>query len=287
MASARHDTGSALLARMVLLAAMLVVIAPMALFLSYGFFQVAEREIVFEPTLGNFAEFVSNESYLSIFLLTMRLAAEIAIINTAMGFCVAYAIWRAPGRAKQALLFASAIPLLMSYVIKIYAVRSMLGYNGLINGTLGALGLIDEPIEALLFNMVSVRITLSIVLLPFAVLPSFVALERIQHSLLSAASDLGATSWQRFRTVVVPMAMPGVALSATFTFVLASGDFLVPELVGGVNGFTFGRLIFTQFGLAFNWPLGAAMSAVLLLIALSVIIVAQRISNPKWQMANG
>jgi spermidine/putrescine transport system permease protein len=128
-----------------------------------------------------------------------------------------------------------------------------------------------------------VRITLVIVLLPFMTLPIIVALERIPESLLLAAADLGASGPQVFARVVLPLSLPGAVVGAMFTLVLAAGDFLAPELVGGIQGFTYGRLVFSQFGLAFNWPLGAALSILLLVVALGVIFGARRLSNPRWQ----
>ncbi len=261
----------------------LFILVPLASFLAYGFLPVVDNAVVYEPTLDNFVNIVSNASYRTTFLRTMQLALEVSVFNFVLGYATAYFIWRRPPAWRNALVIALAIPLLMSYIIKIYAMRGVLGTNGLLNSALLALGLVDEPVSALLFNLTAVRITLSVVLLPFMVLPICVALERIAPQVLQAAADLGASEIQTFRWVIMPLSLPGAIVGAMFTFVLASGDFLAPELVGGIEGFTYGRLVFSQFGLAFNWPLGAALSVLLLVVALAVISVARRLSNPRWQ----
>jgi spermidine/putrescine transport system permease protein len=106
------------------------------------------------------------------------------------------------------------------------------------------------------------------------ILPVFISLERIPHRLLEASTDLGASQWRTFRHVVLPLSLPGTVAGALFAFVLALGDFVTPQMVGGTSGFTFGRLIWSQFGLAYNWPLGAAMAGVLLATAMAVILAA-------------
>ena len=260
-----------------------VILLPLFSFLAYGFLWVDGNSIVYSLTLDNFINLFSNPSYRATFLRTMRMAFEVSLVNFALGYATAYFIWRRPPAWRNFLVIALAIPLLMSYIIKIYAMRGVLGTNGLLNTVLLALGLADEPVTALLFNLTAVRITLSVVLLPFMVLPIYLALERIPATVLHAAADLGASELQTFWRVVLPLSLPGGIVGAMFTFVLASGDFLAPELVGGIQGFTYGRLVFSQFGLAFNWPLGAALSILLMIVALAVIYAARRLSSPRWQ----
>jgi spermidine/putrescine transport system permease protein len=204
-------------------------------------------------------------------------------INLLLGYPVAYVLASLDGRLKYHLVLALVIPLLMSYIIKIYAMRGILGPSGLLNQALILLGILDRPSDLFLFNMNAVLITMAVIMLPFMILPIFIALERIPRSLLDASADLGATPWQTFRRITLPMSLPGAVVGAMFCFVLALGDFLAPELVGGTQGFTFGRLVFSQFGMAFNWPLGAALSVVLLAVALAVIGLASRIASPRWQ----
>jgi spermidine/putrescine transport system permease protein len=168
------------------------------------------------------------------------------------------------------------VPLLMSYIIKIYAIRSILGGNGFLNRFLVWTGLIDQPLTLFVFNLNAVLLTLTVLLIPFAILPIFLSLERIPRSLIEASVDLGASNWQTFWRVIVPLSLPGVMTAASFVFVLAIGDFLTPQMVGGPNGFTFGRIIYSQFGAAFNWPFGAALSAILAVVMTAVIAFGRR-----------
>jgi len=279
---------SLLNARLALAAAVWVplcvlILAPLAGFLLYGFFSVEDNEIRYALTLDTYAEALGNGSYMTTFRRTILLALQVSLTCLVLGYASAYFIWTRPPAWRFPLLFLLAAPLLMSYVIRIYAMRGVLGVNGLLNNVLVGLGIVDAPLSAFLFNLTAVRITLTVVLLPFAALPVYVALERIPANLLQASADLGAGEWRTFRSVILPLTLPGASVGAMFAFVLASGDFLAPELVGGIQGFTYGRLVFSQFGLAFNWPLGAALSALLLVVALAVILFARRIGSPRWQ----
>ena len=150
----------------------------------------------------------------------------------------------------------------------------MLGLNGLLNQALVGIGILDQPSKAFLYNQQAVLITMTVIYLPFVILPVYISLERIPHRLLEASTDLGASAWRTFRHVVLPLSLPGTVAGVLFAFILAMGDFVTPQMVGGTSGFTFGRLIWSQFGLAYNWPLGAAMAAVLFATALLVILVA-------------
>lgn len=261
----------------------LFILTPLATFLIYGFWQVKEGEIITDFSLGNYRDFLANESYRRVFLWTLGLAVQVTLINLVLGYAVAYFVARRGRTLKYLLILAVIVPLLMSYIIKIYALRGLLGSKGLLNQFLMLIGALSEPSDLFLFNLTAVLITLSIVLLPFSILPIFIALERIPANLAAVSSDLGANAWHTFRYVTLPLSLPGTIVGAMFVFVLAVGDFLVPQLVGGTRGFTYGRLVFSQFGMAYNWPLGAALSVILLIVAMSVIIAAGRLANPRWQ----
>jgi spermidine/putrescine transport system permease protein len=171
--------------------------------------------------------------------------------------------------------------LLMSYVIKIYAIRSILGLNGFLNKALLAIGLISEPSTMFVFNLNAVLLSLTLLLIPFAILPIFLTLERIPRTLLSASDDLGASGLQGFLRITLPLSLPGVASAASFVFVLSIGDFLTPQMVGGVSGFTFGRILYSQFGTAFNWPFGAALSVALAAVVVVAILLGERLGRSR------
>jgi spermidine/putrescine transport system permease protein len=197
----------------------------------------------------------------------------VAVLTVIIAYPVACLIARLSGSAKYMMLLAVVIPMLMSYVIKIYAIRAILGGNGLINRALIASGVIETPITLFVFNMNAILLTLTVLLIPFAVLPIFLSLERIPPSLLEASADLGASATYRFLTITLPLSLPGVAAAASFVFVLAIGDFLTPQMVGGPSGFTFGRVIYSQFGTAFNWPFGAALAVILSVVIITALAI--------------
>ncbi|WP_088348812.1 MULTISPECIES: ABC transporter permease [Rhodomicrobium] len=256
-----------------------LILAPMVTFLLYSFWSVQDGRLSRELTLVNYATFLSNPSYRSVFLGTLQLTATVAAIGLVLGYVIAYLIWRVRSSLRYFLLLFSVIPLSMSYIVKIYAMRSILGYNGFLNSALLAAGLISEPSKLFLFNQTSVMITMAVIYLPYAILPIFLSLERIPLSLIAASADLGARPGQTFRRVVLPMSLPGSIVGALFVMVIALGDFLTPQMVGGNQGFTFGRAIWSQFGMAFNWPFGTALAVVLLLASLAIMAVAGAISS--------
>lgn len=255
------------------------IVVPLASFLAHGFFSVADGKIVYQPTLLNYARFFGDPIYIPLFLRTCLLALEVAAITVLLGYPIALLLASLRGRAKYAATLAFVVPLLMSYIIKIYAIRAILGNEGFLNRLLLWLGILDEPTNLLVFNLNAVLFTLSAILIPFTILPIFVALEKIPGNLVEASSDLGAGLWQTFWRVILPLTLPGVVLGASFSFVLAIGDFVTPEMVGGPTGFTFGRAVYSQFGLAFNWPFGAALSVMLLLVVLLAILAAGRLGR--------
>ncbi len=258
------------------------ILVPLLLFLTLGFFEVQGTDIAYHPTLKNYARFFSDPGLLPTFIRTCWLGLKVATITVVLGYPVAYLLASLRGRTKYAIAMLFAVPLLMSYIIKIYAIRSILGGNGFLNRILLYLGIIDEPWTFLIFNLNAVMLTLAILLVPFAILPIFVALERIPRNLLEASADLGAPPARTFLTVILPLSLQGVVIGASFTFVLAIGDFVTPQMVGGIQGFTFGRIIYSQFGFGNNWPFGAALSVILLLPVLLAIVIADRFGRARY-----
>jgi len=258
---------------------LLFIVVPLVSFLAHGFFSVENGRIIYRPTLLNYARFFGDPIYIPLFLRTCLLALEVAAIGVLLGYPIALLLAGLKGRAKYAATLVFVIPLLMSYIIKIYAIRAILGNEGFLNKLLIFLGLLDRPSNFLVFNLNAVLITLATILLPFTILPIFIALEKIPANLIEASSDLGAGGLQTFWRVVLPLSLPGTVVGASFTFVLAIGDFVTPEMVGGPNGFTFGRAVYSQFGLAYNWPFGAALSVMLLAVVMVAILASGRLGR--------
>lgn len=279
----REDGGEramrALLATLAYGAPFLFILVPLLLFLLQSFFYVENTEIVRSFTLANYVRFFSEATFIPIFFYTCLLSLGAALITVVLGYPVALLLASLSGRAKYLLTLVFVIPLLMSYIMKIYAIRSLLGGNGFLNRMLIAAGIIDQPITFLIFNLYAVMLTLALILLPFTMLPIFITLDRIPRQLVDASHDLGATGWQTFRRVILPLSASGTLIGASFTFVLALGDFVTPQMVGGMNGLTFGRVIYSQFGFAFNWPFGAALSVILLVFVALILVLTGRVFN--------
>jgi spermidine/putrescine transport system permease protein len=247
------------------------ILAPLASFLTYSFFRMEGGQIVRDLSLANYRRFFTDAIFLPVLWQTCILCLAVAALAVLIGYPVAFLLASLRGRIRYYLLLAVLVPLLMSYIIKIYAIRSILGGTGFLNRFLLWTGLVDQPLTLFVFNLNAVLLTLTVLLIPFAILPIFLSLERIPVALIEASSDLGASGLQTFLRIVLPLSLPGMVTAATFVFVLAIGDFLTPQMVGGPNGFTFGRIVYSQFGTAFNWPFGAALSAILALVVVAVI----------------
>ncbi|BAV51435.1 ABC transporter permease [Mesorhizobium loti] len=257
------------------------VLVPLAIFLVYSFFSVDQGTIIYAPTLGNYVRFFTDPIFLPVFWNTIVLCVSVAVICILLAYPAAYFLTTLKGRWRYALLMLLLVPLLMSYVIKIYAIRSILGLNGFLNKALVALGILQQPSTLFVFNMNAILLTLSLLLIPFAILPIFLSLERIPQTLLRASDDLGASGLQTFLRITLPLSLPGVASAASFVFVLAIGDFLTPQMVGGISGFTFGRILYSQFGTAYNWPFGAALSVALAIVVICAILIGERFGRSR------
>jgi spermidine/putrescine transport system permease protein len=260
------------------------ILAPLVLFLIQSFFHVEHGDIVRELTFRNYVRFFSDAAFVPVFFRTCALSLGVALLCVLFAYPVAFLLASLHGRRKYVMMLVFVVPLMMSYIIKIYAIRAILGSNGFLNRILLSLGIVDAPLTFLIFNLNAVLLTLAVILLPFAILPIFIALERIPGNILAASADLGASAWQTFRGVIWPLSLQGTIVGATFTFVLALGDFVTPQMVGGTSGFTFGRIIYSQFGFAFNWPFGAALSVILLLVVLAAIVATGLAQRARHQL---
>ena len=250
------------------------ILLPILSFILISVWTLDHGQIVEQFTLGNYAAFLTESSYLSVYGSTVLLSLEVTALNLLLASLVALFIFRRGARTRFVLLMLFMLPLFMSYILKVYAIRGILGQHGLLNEGLMALGVISEPIAALLFSRTAIFLTLAVLYLPFAVLPIHLALDRIPANYLAASADLGGTTRDELRHIVLPLAIPGMVVAAVFTFVLTFGDFVTPQMVGGTEGFTFGRIVFSQFGLALNWPLGSALAVVLLATTLVAVALA-------------
>ena len=257
----------------------IIILIPLLSFLSYSFFTVDNVEIIHEFSLYNFKEFLMGEIYIPTFFRTLLLALTVMIACMITGYPIAYFLAMYAHRSKYFILLILIIPLFMSYIIKIYMMRSILGYSGLINKLLMMFGIISEPSEFFLYNQNAVIITLIIILLPLIIIPTFTSLEKIPRNIIEATYDMGCKPFQSFRYVIFPISLPGLIVGAVFVFILALGDFVTPQLVGGTSGFTYGKIIYSNFGMAFNWPFGTALASILLIVSVLIILLTNYLTR--------
>ena len=243
-------------------------IAPMAFFVVVSFWQVEYFEMSTEPTIANYRDVFAN--YWRVMGFTVVLATATALLTTVLGFVFSFLARFRAGEWAQALLFIVLVTLFGGYLMKIYAWKTILGNEGVLNSALMAAGIISSPITSLLYSPQAVVVTLMHFNLPFAVLPIYASMRGIADSEVEAARDLGAGRWPVLSTVIVPRCQSGIVAAFSFVFLMVAGDYVTPLLVGGKQTMI-GNLIAPQFGAQFNWPLGAAMSIVMLIAAIVII----------------
>jgi spermidine/putrescine transport system permease protein len=212
-------------------------------------------------TLAQYGEVLGRASYRILFARSVLISATVTLLTVALAYPMAYFV-AFHARHKFLWLVALTIPFWTSYLLRVFAWKIILGFNGVINSGLIRLHLIDQPLSFLLYNPFAVVVTLAHAWAAFAILPIYVSLEKIDRSLLEAASDLGDSALRRFLRITLPLSMPGVIGAAILIFVPTTGDFVTPELVGGTKGTMIANVIEVQFNAVGNWPLGAALSLV-------------------------
>lgn len=225
--------------------------------------------------LGAYEELLGEDIYWLVLWNTMRLAVVVTTITLLLGFAVAMALSRLSGTWRIGLFACVVLPLWISVLVRTFSWMLILEKNGPLNRFLLAGGIIDEPLS-FLFNFTGVMIGMVHVLLPYAALPIYAALVKIDPALLRASEGLGASGITTFRRIVLPLATKGIATAATFTFLLSLGFFITPALLGGAKSTTISMLIDTFVNERLAWPLASAASMVLLALALGVIAIAAR-----------
>lgn len=233
-------------------------------------------EIVRTPTLANYQRFFTEPMFTYLLGKSLVIGLFAAILTVVVAYPVAYFVsFKARGN-KLVWIIVITLPFWMSYLLRVFAWRLILGYNGVLNSGLTGFGLIDEPLEFILYNNFSVVLTLVHAWAPFAVIPIFLSMERIDRTLFQAAADLGDTPWQRFWRVTWPLTLPGVFSAGILVFIPTVGDYVTPQLVGGTEGTMVGNLMFAMFGRLNDWPLGSTMALIsLVAIGLTVLLASR------------
>ncbi|HEY6607667.1 MAG TPA: ABC transporter permease [Candidatus Limnocylindria bacterium] len=227
-------------------------------------------------TLAQYQRVWETESYLRLLGTSVLVALAVAASVTVLAFPIAYFLaFRARERATLYLVLL-LIPFAVSFLLRIMAWRLMLGQEGAINSFLSWSGLASGPVDLLLYSRAAVIITLTYVWIPFAALPIYAALQRIDRGHLEAAADLGAGPWSRFVRVTLPMSLPGAIAAFFMVFIPTVGEYVTPSLVGGTDGYMYGNLIQDFFSRAASWAIGAALSVIMLVVTIVLVAIALR-----------
>ncbi|MCS6843070.1 MAG: ABC transporter permease [Caldilineales bacterium] len=255
---------------------LLLFLVPLGVMALYSFRPAAPDAHAARLTLDNYREFFANTAYQRLLLRSLWIASLVAAVSVVLAYPLAYFLAFRAGPWRVTLLTILIVPAWTSYLLRILSWRLILGSNGILNSALISLGLREEAAPILLYSQAAVTVTLIYVWIPFVALPIFASLERINKSLLEAAADLGCPPWQAFLRVTLPLSMPGVLAGFFFAFIPTVGEYVTPLLVGGSQGIMYGNVIQDQFLRGLNWPLGSAMSLVMLVVVFVLMAIALR-----------
>ena len=259
--------------------------APLALVVLLSLWSQNYLELDRTFSLDNYIEATSEPLYQLLLTRSLIISGIVTICTVILAYPIAYYVAMFGGKAKSLLLLLITIPFWTSYLIRIFLWKVILGYNGVINGSLMGMGIIEEPLTFILYNANAVVLTLAHAWAPFAILPIYVSLTKIDKSLLEAARDLGDNAFQRFIRVTLPLSMPGVIAATLVVFIPTVGDYVTPKLLGGTDGLMIANMIQVQFGKANNAPLGSALAIISMLtvgiISIGFVLLSRKIGRIK------
>jgi spermidine/putrescine transport system permease protein len=249
--------------------------------LLHSFWTVRDGVILHHWNFDNYLTLFKNPLYVQVLFRTARIAAGVTLLSVLLGYPLAYFLSFHAGPRKELLYQLVIVPLWVSYLVRGYAWKTILGSDGVLNGALQYLHIAHGPVSVLLYSPFAVVLMLTHIYTPFVFLPIYASLEHIPRPLIEVSQDLGASPRKTFFHVILPLSLPGLLAGATFAFVLSLGDFLAPLLVGGPSGTMIANLVQSLFGAAYDWPLGAAISVFILIITLALLALTQRVEK-RW-----
>ena len=266
-----------------LIYSLVMLAAPLALVVLLSLWSQNYLELDRTFRLDNYIEATSEPLYQLLLTRSLIISGIVTICTVILAYPIAYYVAMFGGKAKSLLLLLITIPFWTSYLIRIFLWKVILGYNGVINGSLMGMGVIEEPLTFILYNANAVVLTLAHAWAPFAILPIYVSLTKIDKSLLEAARDLGDNAFQRFIRVTLPLSMPGVIAATLVVFIPTVGDYVTPKLLGGTDGLMIANMIQVQFGKANNAPLGSALAIISMftvgLISIGFVLLSRKIGR--------
>ncbi len=259
----------------------LLLILPYLMMIAVSFWTRQFPLFIPDFQFGNFVQLFADPQYTTVILRTLKIAALTTLCALVLGYPLAYFLvfTIASDRIRGLVYMAVIVPLWVSYLLRAYTWKIILGTDGVLNSALIWLGLIDAPLDAFLYNQTAMVITLTYIFVPFMVMPIYAVLENIPRGLIEASEDLGVGPMGTFWQVIAPLSAGGVVAGATMTFCLSFGDFVAPVLVGGPDGMMVANLLQSQFGAALNWPLGSALATLVLAMVLVILWLSGRVER--------
>ncbi|MDP6843700.1 MAG: ABC transporter permease [Rhodospirillales bacterium] len=255
-----------------------VLLVPYVIMLMISFYRTQFPFHVPDFQVANYVKVFAESQYVTILLRSLKISIIVSLIAFALAYPLTYfLVFKMRSKRLRMIIYvATIIPLWVSYLLRVYTWKIVLGTEGILNTLLMWLGIIDEPSGILLYNQYAMTITMAYIFTPFMVMPIFATLEKIPKNLIEGSKDLGVANIGTFLRVTLPLSVPGILVGFTFTFCFAFGDFISPRMVGGPYSNMVSNVISTQFGQAMNWPFGSALSMVMLFIVLAVITLSDR-----------
>jgi spermidine/putrescine transport system permease protein len=258
---------------------LVLVVVPVLIMLSMSFRVKLGPQKVTPFSLGNYIEFFRKPIYWKLFLKSLRISIIVSVAAIVTSYPLAYFIARKVKRHRNLLFMLIITPLWVSYLIRIIAWRTILGNMGLLNLTLMKLGIIREPISLFIYNQFAVIVTLAYIAIPFVFIPLYTALEKIPKNLIDASIDLGANEFKTILRVVIPLSSPGLVTGFMLSFIIALGDYIIPQQIGGSGGMMYGNIVWSQFGIISNWHLGSSLGFILFAVAAIIIGIVRRFGS--------
>jgi spermidine/putrescine transport system permease protein len=241
------------------------ILFPLGMTLTMSTWSLAGYDIDPTPGIGNYAAMAENPMFRALILRTLTIALTCTLFTVILVYPMAYFVAFHTYRNKALWLIILTLPFWTSYLLRVFAWKVVLGYEGVLNTGLLSLGIVSEPVAALLYSQTAVTIVLAHSWAAFAILPIYVSLEKINRSYLEAAADLGDGPARRFWRITFPLSLPGVVAAFIMMFVPTMGEYITPLMVGGPDSMMIGNLVQSMFGPMNNWPAGAALAVVMML----------------------
>jgi len=230
-------------------------------------------------TTANYEKAAERPIYGALLSRSLYMSGMATVATVLLSYPMAYFVAFHVHRNKMMWIVLMTLPFWTSYLLRVFSWKVVLGYEGVINSALISVGLIDAPLEFLLYSQSAVVITLAHAWAAFAILPMYVSLEKIDKSLLEAATDLADGPVARFLRITLPLSLPGVISASLLIFIPTTGDYITPALLGGPDGQMIGNLIQKQFGAINNWPMGATLAIILMLSIGAIALTFMTITN--------